>query len=123
MDRSRYDSAMFWLPFGTAAAVIGLALMTIGVTRTSANASLFGNIWFDCGLGLLGVGALLLLWALVLFLSRRREAAQKSTSPSDPEPARSDDWKGDAVRGYYRERENLFRMWQRQQRDKKKDRR
>ncbi|HYU63167.1 MAG TPA: hypothetical protein VEN12_05245 [Verrucomicrobiae bacterium] len=33
MDRSRYDSALFWLPFGTAAAVIGLALMTIGLTR------------------------------------------------------------------------------------------
>jgi len=24
---------LFWLPFGTAAAVIGLALMTIGLTR------------------------------------------------------------------------------------------
>ena len=114
---------MFWLPFGTAAAVIGLALMTIGVTRTSANASLFNSMWFDGGLGMLGVGALLLLWALVLFLGRRRSATQAitpgETTLTDPKMARGSDWKGEAVRGYYRERDRLFRAWQKEQKEKK----
>lgn len=114
---------MFWLPFGTAAAVIGLALMTIGVTRTSADANLFNSVWFDGGLGMLGVGALLLLWALVLFLGRRRAAAQTivpgETTVADPKQAKDPDWKGEAVRGYYRERENLFRTWQKEQKEKK----
>ena len=114
---------MFWLPFGTAAAVIGLALMTIGVTRTSANANLFGSVWFDGGLGMLGVGALLLLWALVLFLGRRRGASQSikpgETTLTDPKQSRDPDWKGEAVRGYYRERDRLFRAWQKEQKEKK----
>jgi len=116
-DRGRYDSAMFWLPFGTAAAVIGLALMTIGVTRLPANADVFGSPWFDGGLGVLAVGALLLLWSLVLFLGRRRGTAQ--AAPGDPEHRKETDWKGDAVRGYYREREQLFRTWQKEQKEKR----
>ena len=53
-DRGRYDSAMFWLAFGTAASVIGLALMTIGVSRSAPRGDLLTSLWFDCGLGLLG---------------------------------------------------------------------
>jgi hypothetical protein len=117
-DRGRYDSAMFWLPFGTAAAVIGLALMTIGITRLPANADVFGSFWFDGGLGLLAVGGLLLLWSLVLFLGRRRAAAQAG-SGTNPEHGKDLDWKGEAVRGYYREREQLFRTWQKEQKEKR----
>ena len=108
---------MFWLPFGTAAAVIGLALMTIGVTRQPASANVFGSVWFDSGLSLLAVGVLLLLWALVLFLSRRRQA----TSPDQPEPTEhktEGDWKSDAVRGYYKERETLMRSWLKDRKNK-----
>jgi hypothetical protein len=117
-DRGRYDSAMFWLPFGTAAAVIGLALMTIGVTRLPANDSVFGSLWFDVGLGLLAVGALLLLWSLVLFLSHRRQAA-RALSRADTAHATDGDWKREAVRGYYKERETLFRTWQKDQKEKR----
>jgi hypothetical protein len=117
-DRGRYDSAMFWLPFGTAAAVIGLALMTIGVSRLPANASVFGSAWFDVGLGLLVVGGLLLLWSLVLFLGRRREKAQAITT-ADTEQKRDEDWKGAAVRGYYKERETLMRRWMNQTKDRR----
>lgn len=106
---------MFWLPFGTAAAVIGLALMTIGVTRLSSAQSVWDSVWFDAGLGLLAVGALLLLWALVLFLSRRR-GAMATVDRAAPQ-AKETDWKDEAVRGYYREREQLFRAWDK---DKKK---
>jgi hypothetical protein len=118
MDRRRYDSAMFWLPFGTAAAVIGLALMTIGVTRLPASANVFSSVWFDAGLGLLALGALFLLWSLWLFLGRRREAAE-GISPANPARTKNPDWKSEAVRGYYRERDRLFRIWERDQKDKK----
>lgn len=110
-DRARYDSAMFWLAFGTAAAVIGLALMTIGVSRSSPGASLLASLWFDCGLGLLFIGALLLLWALVLFLARRRGASRAMTSGAS-QPTKEDPMT-EAVRGYYRERERLMDMWNR----------
>lgn len=118
-DRGRYDSAMFWLAFGTAAAVIGLALMTIGVTRTSPGADLLRSPWFDAGLGLLGAGVLLLLWALSLYLLRRRAAAQE---PGGPNPSKSadDPTMAEAVRGYYAERDRLFKMWDRQQRTRPK---
>jgi hypothetical protein len=117
-DRGRYDSAMFWLPFGTAAAVIGLALMTIGISRLPANANVFGSVWFDGGLGLLAVGGLLLLWSLVLFLGRRRERAEAS-SMTDTEHKKDVDWKGEAVRGYFKERETLMRRWMNQTKDRR----
>jgi hypothetical protein len=123
VDRPRYDSAMFWLAFGTAASVIGLALMTIGVARLPANASPLGSGWFDGGLGLLAIGVGLLLWALWLFLGRRRGVAQPS-APAETTPApprgRASDWMGEAVRGYYRERDRMFRTWQKEQKEKKK---
>src|SRR5216683_3359375 len=79
-DRGRYDSAMFWIAFGTAAAVMGLALMTIGVSRSGPGDNLLTSPWFGGGLGLLVIGALLLLWALWLFLVHRRaEAKAKAT--------------------------------------------
>jgi hypothetical protein len=78
----------------------------------------FGSAWFDGGLGVLAVGGLLLLWSLVLFLSRRREAAQ-ATSMADPAQVKDLDWKSEAVRGYYRERENLFRTWQKDRKEKR----
>ena len=127
MDRSRYDSAMFWLPFGTAAAVIGLALMTIGVTRLTAAASVWSSGWFDAGLAVLGIGGVLLVWSLALFLTRRRNAAA-GTAAADPAQATSagpakakdKDWLAEAVRGYYRERETLFRTRQNEQRKKRR---
>ncbi|HET7419133.1 MAG TPA: hypothetical protein VFL27_01995 [Candidatus Dormibacteraeota bacterium] len=114
-DRGRYDSAMFWLPFGTAAAVIGLALMTIGITRLAANAGVFTSGWFDGGLALLAVGVLLLLWALVLFLRRGRKAlVDMRTERSSRESTETE-----AVRGYFAERERLFKLYEEQQKEKK----
>ena len=82
-DRRRYDSAMFWLAFGTAAAVVGIALMTIGVARSAPGGNLVASLWFDGGLVLLAAGGLLLLWALVLYLARRRgETHSTESSPS-----------------------------------------
>lgn len=121
MDRPRYDSAMFWLAFGTAAAVIGLALMTIGATRSGPGDNLFASPWFDGGLGLLAVGVLLLVWALRLYLFRRRVDAV--VKPGGESIAGSESPLVEAVRGYYRERDNLFRMWQKEQREKRKNRR
>jgi hypothetical protein len=101
---------MFWLPFGTAAAVIGLALMTIGVSRSAANANLLGSVWFDAGLGLLAIGAALLLWALWLFLSHRKTA--HAPKPTTVAPAdKAEDPMVEAVRAYYHEREKAIDMW------------
>lgn len=122
MDRSRYDSAMFWLPFGTAAAVIGLALMTIGVTRQASSQSVWSSAWFDAGLAVLIVGVLLLVWSLALFLTRRREEsvpAPTDKTPADGPKRKGPDWMTEAVRGYYRERENLFKSRERDSKKKK----
>ena len=109
-DRGRYDSAMFWLAFGTAAAVIGLALMTIGVSRLPAGGNLLASPWFAGGVGLLTVGAVLLLWSLLLFLTRRREAASRTGSDN-----RKDSEMTEAIRGYYADRGKLFDIWDRRQ--------
>ena len=116
VDRSRYDSAMFWLAFGTAAAVIGLALMTIGVSRSSTGANLLASPWFDGGLGLLVIGVMLLLAALWLFL-RRRAAPMVTGEP--PAGQKGPDTEAEAVRGYFAERERLFKMWDRLQKDRR----
>src|SRR5215831_19044389 len=110
-DRRRYESAMFWLAFGTAAAVIGLALMTIGVARSPSGTNLFSSTWFDIGVGLLVVGGLLLLWALGLYLARRRSQVQEASGAGKG----GDNVMAEAVNGYYAERNRLFKMWDRQQ--------
>jgi membrane protein implicated in regulation of membrane protease activity len=118
-DRGRYDSAMFWLAFGTAAAVIGLALMTIGVSRSAPGAGLLNSLWFDGGLGILVFGALLLAWALLLYLARRRgEAQQQASAGSNPKESRD----VEAIRGYFSERERLFKLWERQQKNRRSKR-
>jgi hypothetical protein len=114
-DRGRYDSAMFWLAFGTAAAVIGLALMTIGATRSAAGANLFASRWFDFGLALLAVGGLLLLWALLLYLARRRVEAQAAVRGLPSGAKAAPDERDEVVRGYFAERNKLFDMWDRQE--------
>jgi hypothetical protein len=113
-DRGHYDSAMFWIAFGTAAAVIGLALMTIGVSRSAPGDNLLMSPWFGGGLGLLVIGALLLLWALWLFLMHRR-ADEKTATTGASQPgsqAASENPEAEAIRGYYREREKLIDMWE-----------
>src|SRR5215831_5494946 len=113
-DRRRYDAAMFWLAFGTAAAVIGLALMTIGVARSPSGASLLASPWFDFGLGLLTVGGLLLLWALILYLARRRDDAQREAGSGAGSAAAGVNKDVEAVRGYYAERDKLIDMYERE---------
>lgn len=116
-EHRRYDSAMFWLAFGTAASVIGLALMTIGVSRSASGANLLTSPWFDIGLALLALGGLLLLWALVLYMMHRRAGAQAPTTdgPTASEPS----MEVEAVRGYYAERDKLLKMWDREQRQRR----
>lgn len=120
-DRGRYDSAMFWLAFGTAASVIGLALMTIGVSRSAPGGDLLTSLWFDCGLGLLGVGGLLLALALLLYLARRRVDANASTKDSSPvgPNATPVDKNAELIRMHYAERERLMKMWERQERKRR----
>ena len=121
-DRARYDSAMFWLAFGTAASVIGLALMTIGASRSAPGANLLSNPWFEGGLCLLAVGGLLLLWALLLYVARRRVEAKTQIPGSSPSTEQSApaDKEAEAVRGYFAERERLFKMWYSQERKRRK---
>lgn len=120
-DRGRYDSAMFWLAFGTAASVIGLALMTIGVSRSAPGANLLTSLWFDSGLALLAVGGVLLVLALFLYLAHRRveaNALDKGTSTGGA-PAPPADKNAELIRSYYSERERLMKMWDRQERNRK----
>jgi hypothetical protein len=119
-DRGRYDSAMFWIAFGTAAAVIGLALMTIGVSRSAPGDNLLTSPWFGGGLGLLVIGALLLLWALWLFLMHRRADAKTKAADGlqSGSQAALENPMGEAVRGYYREREKLIDMWDAHERNR-----
>jgi hypothetical protein len=119
-DRRRYDSAMFWLAFGTAAAVIGIALMTIGVARSAPGGNLVASLWFDGGLVLLAAGGLLLLWALALYLARRRDETHSTESSPTGTAATpvSKDWKAEPIRGYYSERKKMLDMWGRQQRSR-----
>lgn len=113
---------MFWLAFGTAAAVIGLALMTIGATRSAPGDNLLTSLWFDAGLGVLALGVLQLLWALWLYLAHRRvEATAKATRGSPAVPhVDSESAEVEAVRGYYREREKLMDVWEKQEKDRRK---
>lgn len=112
---------MFWLAFGTAASVIGLALMTIGVSRSAAGGDLLKSLWFDSGLGLPVVGGLLLLLALLLYLARRRVGTNVSVkdSSSDGAKAAPADKNAELIRGYYSDREKLMKMWDRQERNRK----
>ena len=107
---------MFWMAFGTAAAVIGLALMTIGVSRSAPGASLLASPWFDTGTGLLVLGALMLLAALGLYLAHAHAKAVSgpATALTRGEHAEAEgSTMTEAVKGYYAEREKLMKMWER----------
>lgn len=114
---------MFWLAFGTAAAVIGLALMTIGVTRSARGDNLLTSLWFDAGLGLLALGVLQLLWALRLYVGHRRVEARATATGDSPAGLHVDSKSAEleAVRGYFREREKLMDIWEKQEKDRRKD--
>ena len=77
---------------------------------------MFGSLWFDGGLVLLGIGGLLLLWALGLYLARRRSEAAAEGGSGSPE----DRTTAEAIRGYYAERDRLFKFWERQERSRRK---
>jgi hypothetical protein len=115
---------MFWLALGTASAVIGLALMTIGVSRSAPGRDLLTSLWFDSGLGLLTVGALLLLLALGLYLARRRSETKAPAQESPPQGTQATpaDNMTEAIRGYYSERERMMKVWDRQERDRQRKR-
>jgi hypothetical protein len=111
---------MFWLAFGTAAAVIGLALMTIGVSRLPSGANLLASPSFDGGLGLLALGGLLLLWALALYLMRRRAEAHASSASQAARTDGSDSKDIEAIKGYFAERNKLIDLWGRQERERRR---
>ncbi len=110
---------MFWLTFGTAAAVIGLALMALAAGRLPARANLLASGLFDGGLGVLLVGVGLLLWSLGLFIAHRRgasgEATAEATAPSGrrrragPSKAELNNARDlETIRLYFAERDKLF---------------
>jgi len=120
-DRVRYDSAMFWLPFGTAAAVIGLALMALAASRLPSGADLLSNGLFDAGLGLLLVGAGMLLWSLGLYIAHRRGVGGSETAGGGPSKAQAkDEMMRDALHLYYAERDKLFHPPEEKEEDRPK---
>ena len=114
---------MFWLAFGTAAAVIGLALMTIGATRSAPGDNLLNSGWFDAGLGVLALGVLELFWALWLYLAHRRVEATAKAAGGSPAGTQVDSKsaEAEAVRGYFAEREKLMDIWEKQEKDRRKN--
>jgi hypothetical protein len=72
-DRPLYDRAMFWLGFGGPVGAIGGIVLGVGVAQvvTKPNGSVWDNAWFDAGLAVVAIGAVLLDWALVLYLAHR----------------------------------------------------
>ena len=73
-DKPLYDSSMFWPPIGGVVVVIGGILISVGVAQVvpDPKASLWANVWFDCGFLAVAVGAIMLIWALVLYLAHRQ---------------------------------------------------
>ena len=58
-DRRRVGSTTFWV--GVIAAVLGLALV-VAMSGRPDTSNPFGNLWFDVGLGLIVVGAVVVVW-------------------------------------------------------------
>src|SRR5579862_754723 len=86
MQRNRlFDSAQFWVLLGGGVAVVGGILVTVGVARTPEGHELWAEGWFAVGIAAIVVGALCLLWGLVLFVAHRH--AEKHMCP-DPDAHR-----------------------------------
>jgi len=72
-DKPIYDSSLFWVGFAAVLVVIGGILVGIGVADVGANADtrLWSDWWFRFGVGFVGLGLILLWWALTLYLAHR----------------------------------------------------
>ncbi len=89
-DRGRYDSAMFWIAFGTAAALV---FSWSGLCCCSGR---YGCFWCTAA-------------------PRRRPRRQAARSRAR---RRSQTTRRQAVRGYSREREKLIDMWEAHERNR-----
>jgi uncharacterized protein YjeT (DUF2065 family) len=70
-DKPLYDSSIFWVAIGGVVVVIGGILISVG-PQADPKASLWANGWFDFGFIAVAVGAIMLIWALVLYLAHRQ---------------------------------------------------
>lgn len=79
-----HDSALFWVAIAGVLGVIGAALFGLGATEYSGvhGARLWSNGWVRLGGIGVGVGALLLVWALVLFVAHHHAEEHWCPDPS-----------------------------------------
>jgi hypothetical protein len=71
----RAERASFWTGWGAAVLVIGGTLMGVGVAQTTSqkpSVDVWSNGWFKGGFIALVIGAGILVWALILFLTNGR---------------------------------------------------
>lgn len=81
MRNRLHDSAVFWVALAAAVAVIGGILMGAGVARTQQGHDLWSSGWFIAGVAVTGMGVLMLLYALVLFLAHRHAEGHMCPDP------------------------------------------
>jgi hypothetical protein len=91
-QRSRFDSAGFFVGFGGAVIVVG----GIVVATAKPDATFFSVPWNTVGVGVVLLGVALLLWSLVLFLVDQRVAEHWCPDPAAhdlPGNATPEDWR------------------------------
>jgi len=75
------DSANFWVALGAAVVLASSIPLGIGVARTPHDQTLWSCGWFIAGVGIFAIGALMLLWSLVLFLAHRHAEGHMCPNP------------------------------------------
>ncbi len=72
--RTLFDHALFWAAIGGSVVVVGGSLGAVGVavvTTSTPSKSVWDEGWFVGGCVVVGIGVLVLNWAVVLFVSHR----------------------------------------------------
>jgi hypothetical protein len=87
-----YERAVYWLGLGGGVALIGATILSVGLVQWGSNqsVSVWANRWFDVGLVIVGMGGLMLLWSLRLYLKHRGEQTMGSKPPDDKTPPSTD---------------------------------
>jgi hypothetical protein len=77
---SRHESALFWCAIAAGLIPVGGILLGVGLARQPKTGSIWADGWFAAGFGVMILGCLALVWALILYLAHREETRPSAQS-------------------------------------------
>jgi hypothetical protein len=105
------DRAMFWVGVAAVVAVIGGLIAGVGIAEAvPVGHTVWSDAWFDIGAAVVGVGVLMLVWAVVLQLAHGHAMAHMCPDPAAHEARRAPRRRRPTVANLAQEQQSTFQV-------------